>query len=57
MKGLRLKAVRAGFTHCWQNRDYRTIIAVASRIPENILQEDPKVLMWYNQAVTRLGKE
>ena len=48
---------RAGFKHCWQNRDYRTIIAVAQRIPEDVLQEDPKLLMWYDQAVTRTGGE
>lgn len=53
---LRLEAVRAGFKHCWQARDYRTIIAVAQRIPENVLQEDPKMLMWYDQAVTRMGE-
>ncbi len=57
MKVIRLEAVRAGFKHCWQNRDYRTIIAVAQRIPENVLQEDPKLLMWYDQALTRMGDE
>ena len=55
LKIIRLEAVRAGFKLCWQNRDYRTIIAVAQRIPENVLQEDPKLLMWYDQAITRLG--
>lgn len=57
MKVIRLEAVRAGFKYCWQNRDYRTIIAVAQRIPENVLQEDPKLLMWYDQALTRAGEE
>lgn len=57
MKVIRLEAVRAGFKYCWQSRDYRTIIAVAQRIPENILQEDPKLLMWYDQALTRSGEE
>ncbi len=56
-KIIRLEAVRAGFKHCWQNRDYRTIIAVAERIPENVLQEDPKLLMWYDQAITRQGED
>jgi predicted RNA methylase len=56
-KVIRLEAVRAGFKHCWQNRDYRTIIAVAERIPENVLQEDPKLLMFYDHAVTRRGEE
>jgi len=57
IKVIRLEAVRAGFKHCWQNRDYRTIIAVAERIPENVLQEDPKLLMWYDQALTRTGEQ
>jgi len=56
LKVFRLEAVRAGFKHCWQTRDYRTIIAVAQRIPETILQEDPKLLMWYDQALTRTGE-
>ena len=56
LKVIRLEAVRAGFKHCWQQRDYKTIIAVAGRIPDNILQEDQKLLMWYDQAVTRTGE-
>ena len=53
----RLEAVRAGFKKAWQERDYPTIIAVARKIPENVLQEDPKLLMWYDQALTRTGEE
>ena len=34
-----------------------TIIAVAEKIPQKILEEDPKQLMWYDQAVTRSGAE
>jgi hypothetical protein len=55
LKVFRLEAVRMGFRKAWQDRDYGTIIAVASRIPEDVLQEDPKLLMWYDQAVTRTG--
>lgn len=55
IKVLRTEAVRAGFAHCWKTRDYRTIIAVAQRLPEDVLQEDQKLLMWYDQAVTRMG--
>lgn len=53
LKVFRLEAVRAGFKKAWQERDYATIITVARKIPETILQEDPKLLMWYDQAVTR----
>ena len=57
LKVFRLEAVRAGFRKAWQERDYATIIAVARKIPENVLQEDPKLLMWYDQALTRSGEE
>jgi len=57
LKVFRLEAVRAGFKKAWQERDYSTIIAVAGKIPENILQEDPKLLMWYDQAITRSGTD
>jgi len=30
---------------------------VADKIPNNVLEEDPKLLMWYDQAVTRMGGE
>ena len=53
LKVFRLEAVRAGFRRAWQERDYRTIIEIAAKIPEAVLQEDPKLLMWYDQAVTR----
>lgn len=52
-KVIRAEAVRAGFKYCWQNRDYETIILVAKRIPSSLLEEDPKLLMYYDQAITR----
>lgn len=55
LKIFRLEAVSAGFNEAWKERDYATIIAVARKIPEKILQEDSKLLMWYDQAVTRMG--
>ena len=53
LKEFRLEAVRAGFKSCWGNRDYATIMAVAKKIPDDVLQEDEKLLLWYDQAVTR----
>ena len=58
LKVFRFEAVRAGFKKAWQEKSesgYRTIIEVAKKIPDKILQEDPKLLMWYDQAVTRTG--
>ncbi len=58
LKVFRLEAVRAGFKYLWQMRTpdaYKIIIEVAEKIPNNVLEEDPKLLMWYDQAVTRMG--
>ena len=55
LKVFRLEAVRAGFKRAWQERDYAVIVAVADNIPNNVLEEDPKLVMWYDQAVTRVG--
>ncbi|MCG7969982.1 MAG: DNA methylase [Candidatus Thiodiazotropha taylori] len=57
LKVFRLESVRAGFKKAWQERDYTVIVAVAEKIPTKVLEEDPKLLMWYDQAVTRLGGE
>ena len=57
LKVFRLEAVRAGFKKAWQERDYATIIGVGRKIPENVLHEDPKLLMWYDWALTRRGEE
>lgn len=57
LKIFRLEAVRAGFRRAWQDRDYATIVAVARRIPDNVLQEDQKLLQWFDLAVTRSGEE
>lgn len=57
LKVFRLEAVRAGFKKAWQEKDYATIIHVAEKIPNRILEEAPKLLMWYDQAVTRMGDE
>lgn len=54
LKVFRLEAVRAGFRKAWQAKDYRTIIEVAAKLPEQVLHEDPKLLMWYDQAQLRM---
>ena len=50
----RLEAVRAGFKRAWEGHDYHTIIAVASKIPENVLQEDEILIRWHDYAIARL---
>jgi hypothetical protein len=57
LKVFRTEAVRVGFKACWQERDYGTIVKVAEKLPDAVLQEDEKLLMYYDNALTRLGDE
>lgn len=53
LKEFRLEVLRAGFKDAWSRKDYQTIIKVAQKIPDEALQEDEKLLLWYDQALTR----
>lgn len=57
LKVSRLEAVRAGLRKAWAERTCVTIFAVARKIPENALEEEPNILMWYEQALNRSGEE
>lgn len=54
LKEFRLEVLRAGFKAAWSAKDYKTIIGIAQKIPEEALQEDEKLLLWYDQALTRM---
>ena len=49
--------MRAGFRDAWRRRDYAVIVAVARRLPERVLQEDADLLMYYDNAMMRMGVE
>jgi 16S rRNA G966 N2-methylase RsmD len=53
IKESRLEVLRAGFRSAWANKDYGTIISVANKLPEEMLQEDEKLLTLYDLALTR----
>jgi hypothetical protein len=54
LKTFRTEAVRAGFKAAWATRDYRTIVAVAEKLPEDVLQEDLTILQYYDNASMRM---
>lgn len=54
LKEFRLEAVRTGFKKAWGDKDYKLIIDFANRLPANIIEEDQKLFMWYNGALTRM---
>jgi len=50
LKVVRTEALRAGFQESWQKKDYSTIIQMAKRIPEAVIQEDQALLMYFDNA-------
>jgi DNA modification methylase len=57
LKEFRLEVLRAGFKAAWASKDYQTIVSIANKVPEDALQEDEKLLFWYDSALTRTGAE
>lgn len=55
LKVFRTEAVRAGFKAAWAARDYQTIVSIAQKLPEDVVQEDQTILMYYDNASMRLG--
>ena len=56
LKVVRTEALRAGFKECWQNKDYTTIVQMAKRVPEAVIQEDQALLMYFDNASVLKGE-
>jgi len=56
LKIVRTEALRAGFKEAWQKRDYTTIVGMAKRIPDAVIQEDPALLMYFDNASLLKGE-
>lgn len=52
IKQPRAEALRAGFNACWENQDLQMILDISAKIPPAVLQEDEKLLMFYDNALT-----
>lgn len=52
LKVFRIEAVRVGFKKLWEQQAFAALIGVAEKLPSNVLEEDPVLLMYYDQAVT-----
>jgi 16S rRNA G966 N2-methylase RsmD len=50
LKVVRTEALRAGFKECWQKKDYTTIVQMAKRVPDAVIQEDSALLMYFDNA-------
>lgn len=56
LKMVRSEALRAGFKDCWQKANYPAIVKMAERLREEIIQEDPALLMYYDNALMLSGE-
>ena len=54
IKEARVEALRAGFKQCYIDKDFKTIVMVGDKIPENLLTEDEVLLQYYDIASSRV---
>lgn len=54
IKEARVEALRAGFKQCYQDKDFKTIVQIGDRIPNNLLMEDEVLLQFYDIAASRV---
>lgn len=54
IKEVRVEALRAGFKQCYQDKDFKTIVNIGDRIPNNLLMEDEVLLQFYDIASSRV---
>jgi hypothetical protein len=54
LKLFRTEAIRAGFAKLWDDKNYKLIVETAERLPDSALQEDDKLLMYYDISLGRV---
>lgn len=54
LKLFRSEAIRVGFSRLWKDKNYQAIVNVAERLPEQTIQEDPNLLMYYDISLGRV---
>jgi len=54
LKLFRTEAIRVGFAKLYKDKDYENIVKVGNRLPEVVIQEDDKLLMYYDISLSRM---
>ena len=54
LKLFRSEAVRVGFSRLWKDKNYQAIVDIAERLPEQTIQEDANLLMYYDISLSRV---
>lgn len=50
LKNFRMEAIRAGFKKAWLDKEYQKIVDVVKHLPSKVVEEDDKLLMYYDNA-------
>lgn len=54
LKLFRSEAIRVGFSRLWKDKNYQAIVDLAERLPEQTIQEDANLLMYYDISLSRV---
>ena len=54
IKEVRVEALRSGFKQCYQDKDFKSIVIIGDKIPNNLLMEDEVLLQFYDIASSRI---
>ena len=54
LKLFRSEAIRVGFSRLWKDKNYQAIVDIANRLPEQTIQEDSNLLMYYDISLSRV---
>ena len=54
LKKFRSEVIRLGFSRLWKEKNYQAIVDMAERLPEQTVQEDPNILMYYDISLSRV---
>ncbi len=54
LKLFRSEAIRVDFSRLWKEKNYKAIVDIAERLPEQTIQEDANLLMYYDISLGRI---
>jgi hypothetical protein len=54
LKLFRTEAIRAGFAKLWTEKNYQLIVNTSDRLPENVINEDEKLMMYVDLSAGRV---
>lgn len=54
LKLFRSEAIRVGFSRLWKDKNYQAIVDIAECLPEQTIQEDANLLMYYDISLSRV---